>query len=167
MTRFCITRWHKGVLFIKVILWLKFVKLTSTLLSFGLSRHISDASLSTLRKNSSFLALVYIDDIILAGNDMSLIINVKEFLNTTCCIKDLGPFRYFLGLEVTTSTQGIAICQRKYWLQLSSCTISKVETIINSYPLSDTSPCRRLLGELLYLTPTKPNICFAVLGGTL
>lgn len=95
------------------------------------------------------------------------IINVKEFLNTTCCIKDLGPFRYFLGLEVTTSTQGIAICQRKYWLQLSSCTISKVETIINSYPLSDTSPCRRLLGELLYLTPTKPNISFAVLGGTL
>ena len=58
------------------------------------------------------------DDIILVGNDKEEIDWVKEALNKTFKIKDLGNLRYFLGFEVARSKKGIMINQRKYALEL-------------------------------------------------
>jgi len=64
------------------------------------------------------ILLVYVDDIILAENDKKEIERVKEALNMTFKIKDLGDLRYFLGFEVVRSKKGIMVNQRKYALEL-------------------------------------------------
>ena len=55
------------------------------------------------------------DDIILKGNDKE---EVKQPLNKTFNIKDLGNLRYFIGLEITRRKKGIMMNQRKYTLEL-------------------------------------------------
>ena len=48
-----------------------------------------------------FLALlVYVDDIILAGNDFQAFTEFKAYFNDCFRIKDLGPLKYLLGIEV-------------------------------------------------------------------
>ena len=61
---------------------------------------------------------MYLDDIILVGNDKEEIVRIKLALNKTFKIKDLGDLIYFLGLEVVRSKKGIMVNQRKYALEL-------------------------------------------------
>jgi len=62
--------------------------------------------------------IVYVDDIVLTGNDDGEIQNLKHRLANEFEIKDLGSLKYFLGIEVTRSKHGIFISQRKYILNL-------------------------------------------------
>ena len=62
--------------------------------------------------------IVYEYDIIDTGDDIEKIKSVKHLLAKEFEIKDLGNLRYFLGMEVLISKQGIAISQRKYALDL-------------------------------------------------
>lgn len=62
--------------------------------------------------------IVYVDDIILTGDDVVKIKNLKEPLASKFEIKDLGPLKYFLGMEVARSKKGIIVSQRKYVLDL-------------------------------------------------
>jgi len=65
---------------------------------------MNDYSLFINSSEGSFTTLlVYVDDIILVGNDKEEIDQVKEALNKTFKIKDLGDLRYFLGFEVARS----------------------------------------------------------------
>ena len=58
--------------------------------------------------------LVYVDDIIVTGNDEKEKHELKQKLVKEFEIKELGKLKYFLGIEVTYSTQGIFISQQKY-----------------------------------------------------
>ena len=58
--------------------------------------------------------LVYVDDIIVTGNDEREKHDVKQRLAKEFEIKKLGKLKYFLGIEVAYSTQGIFISQQKY-----------------------------------------------------
>lgn len=62
--------------------------------------------------------LVYVDDVILVGNNLSDILPVKTFLNDIFKIKYLGILKYFLGLEIAHSVKGINVFQREYILEL-------------------------------------------------
>jgi len=53
--------------------------------------------------------MVYVDDIILTGNEKKRIDRVKQTLNKTLKIKDLGDLRYFLSLKIAKSKKGIMI----------------------------------------------------------
>jgi hypothetical protein len=151
-------------------------RLTSLLLHEGYKQSSSDYSLFTLQTDSSFTALlVYVDDVILAGTDLSEFTRIKGILDTQFKIKDLGPLKYFLGLEVAQSREGITVSQRKYCLDLL-----KDSGFLGSKPAStpldpavklhndagklyeDIPTYRRLVGRLLYLTNTRPDISFAV-----
>ncbi|XP_019438973.1 PREDICTED: uncharacterized protein LOC109344675 [Lupinus angustifolius] len=62
--------------------------------------------------------LVYVDDLILTGTSIDQIIHTKTVLHNKFSIKDLGELKFFLGMEVARSKQGITIYQRKYTLEL-------------------------------------------------
>ncbi|CAH9105932.1 unnamed protein product, partial [Cuscuta epithymum] len=62
--------------------------------------------------------IVYVDDIVLTGDDQGELAALKNFLAQQFEIKDLGNLKYFLGMEVARSQKGIMICQRKYVLDL-------------------------------------------------
>ena len=57
--------------------------------------------------------LIYVDDIVLAGNNTTACIHFKDYLNTCFSIKDLGPLKYFLGIEVARP-QSKKICPGNY-----------------------------------------------------
>ncbi|GFY89235.1 hypothetical protein Acr_06g0011750 [Actinidia rufa] len=120
---------------------------------------------------------VYVDDIIITGDDTSGIERAKQTLRKAFDTKNLGPLRYFLGIEVARSRQGISLSQRKYVLHLlqdtgmmgcrptSSLMDSNFKLSLKSGDLlPDATRYQRLVGRLIYLTHTRPDISFAVLG---
>nr|GEW99467.1 ribonuclease H-like domain-containing protein [Tanacetum cinerariifolium] len=96
-------------------------KLTSTLIKNGFSQSKSDYSLYTKSDKDIFLALlIYVNDIIITGNNVSEIDKFKVFLKSKFMIKDLEKLKYFLGIEVIDTDNGICLNQRKYVLDLLS-----------------------------------------------
>ena len=60
--------------------------------------------------------IVYVDDIILSGDDHAEIIQLKKRMGDEFKIKDLENLKYFLRMEVAKSKEGIFVSQRKYSL---------------------------------------------------
>ena len=85
-----------------------FSKLSSVLLTAGFAQSQADHSLFTCHRGQSFtLILIYVDDILLAGNDLSDINNFKAMLAQRFKLKDLDQLKYFLGLEIARFPTGI------------------------------------------------------------
>ena len=153
-----------------------FAKFSSTILQHGFIQSKSDYSLFTRSHGSSFLALlVYVDDILIASNDMESVTKLKKSLDAEFKLKDLGNLKYFLGLEVARSSKGISLCQRKYALEILSDSgmlgSKPVQTPMeqnlklsetDGTLLDDPSVYRRLVGRLLYLTVTRPDLSYSV-----
>ncbi|CAM8884356.1 unnamed protein product [Rhodiola kirilowii] len=96
-----------------------FAKFSEALAEFGFLNSLNDYSLFTLHNDGQFLvSLVYVDDVIITGTSDHLICEVKDFIHQKFQIKDLGPLKYFLGLEVARSPEGIFLNQRKYDVEL-------------------------------------------------
>ncbi|KAK3030411.1 hypothetical protein RJ639_038939 [Escallonia herrerae] len=90
-------------------------KFTQSLLVVGFIQSQSDHSLFTFARKGSFLAvLIYVDDVIVTGTDLAKISWLKHYLDTKFHNKDLGKLKYFLGIEVARSSDGIVLSQRKY-----------------------------------------------------
>ncbi|KAF5477194.1 hypothetical protein F2P56_003861 [Juglans regia] len=142
----------------------------------GFIQSQANHSLFTLITHASItIVLVYVDDILVAGNDTSQIDVFKSILSTNFKTKDLSFLKYFLGLEVAYSQKGIFLNQRKYTLdiltdsgQLGAQTAhfpmeqNLKLTDCDGSLLTDPSAYRRLVGCLIYLTITHPDIVFAV-----
>ena len=71
-------------------------------------------SLSGLR----LYLVVYVDDIVINSDDSDGILRLKSHLHNQFQTKDLGPLRYFLGIEVAHSSSSIVISQWKYALDI-------------------------------------------------
>ncbi|WOG98596.1 hypothetical protein DCAR_0417940 [Daucus carota subsp. sativus] len=135
-----------------------------------------DYSLFTKMTGKSFTAIVvYVDDLLVTGNDLDAINSIKTLLHQKFTIKDLGDLKYFLGVEVLRTSDGIHLNQRKYILDLlaaahlSDCNsadfpLSKgLHLSTNDVPkLPDPEKYRRIIGKLLYLNLTRPDISYAV-----
>lgn len=95
-----------------------FGKFSEVDLEFGLKKSKCD---SVFYKQSAaiILLVVYIDDIVITGDDCAGISSIKSFLHTNFPKKDLNQLKYFLGVEVTRSTNGrIFLSRRNYVLDL-------------------------------------------------
>ena len=85
----------------------------------GFTQSKSNYSLFAKQSKGSFIALlVYVDDILIASNDVQVVNNLKAFMDQQIKLKDLSNLKFFLGLEVAISYQGISICQQKHALDI-------------------------------------------------
>jgi hypothetical protein len=118
---------------------------------------------------------VYVDDVILVSNDGRVISDFIFFLDKKFKLKDLGFAKYFLGLEIARSSKGISLCQQKYALEIledSGLLGSKpvkfpMEPHVklsrdNGNLIDDPTMYRRLIGRLIYLTLTRPDLAYSV-----
>ena len=85
----------------------------------GFPKSEADHTLFTLTsKQRIVVILVYVDDIIITRSDKEGILLTKAFLRSSFDIKDLGELKYFLGIEMCRSKDGLFLSQRKYTLDL-------------------------------------------------
>ena len=92
---------------------------STTIQNAGYTQSKADYSLFTKSKGTSFTAaLIYVDDILLTGNDLKEIQHLKTSLLEKFLIKDLGNLKYFLGIEFSRSRKGIFMSQMKYALDI-------------------------------------------------
>lgn len=144
---------------------------------FGYLQCQTDHTLFVNHTSNGFITvlIVYVDDIIITGNSEDEIQKLKIFLGKQFEIKDLGCLKYFLGMEVARSKKGICINQRKYVLDLLKETgmadCKPTETpmdsstklgLLEGSPPVDKGRYQRLVGKLIYLSHTRPDIGFAV-----
>lgn len=96
-----------------------FDRFSSVVLSLLFRPSTSDHSVF-VRHSGTIVLIVYLDDILLSGDDSAGIVDLKRYLGQQFHTKDLGALRYFLGIEVARSSRGISLFQRKYVLDLLS-----------------------------------------------
>lgn len=122
------------------------------------------------RNGKCCIILVYVDDLIITGDDEDLIAEVKEILDKAFSIKYLGNLRYFLGIEVARGGKGTMLNQRKYAMDIVKST-GMEGCLSTKFPfpkgvklsfdegelLDDPEQYRRLIGILLYLNLTRPD----------
>lgn len=161
---------------------LKFIKV---LLAAGYTQSAHDHSFFIRKVESDLvIILVYVDGLLITENSSNLIQEAKATSNQNFKMKDQGNLRYFLGIEILKSKDELLLNQRKYVLQLiSEFGMSGAKAVttplefnhkltsleydqhadsFNDPELDDVKPYQRLNRKLLYLTITRPNICFSV-----
>jgi hypothetical protein len=121
------------------------------------------------------LLLLYMDNIIITGDDPEYIAFVKTHLSDQFLMSDLGPLRYFLGIEIASTSEGFFLSQEKYIQDLldqtSVTTHQTAETPMelnvhltptDGDPLEDPTRYHHIVGILVYLGVTRPDISYSV-----
>ena len=170
-----VCRLHKAIYGLKQSPRAWYAKLSSVLEAPGFVRSNADSSLFTRKGSAGILVvLIYVDDLIITGENEVEIEALKKSLNHTFAIKDLGRLKYFLGIEMATSQKGLFLNQCKYVVdlltkaELLDCKPaitpldSKLKLEMDGEPFTDVSHYQRLVGKLIYLTITRPDITYVV-----
>ena len=127
------------------------------------------------RKSKVTTLIVYVDDMIITGDDTEEISKLQELLSTEFEMNNLGELKYFLGIEVARSKNGMFLSQHKYVLDLLTevrlLECKPMDTlIVQNHRLGEYSDqvstdkvrYQRLVGKLIYLSHTCPDIAYAV-----
>ncbi|XP_010493723.1 PREDICTED: uncharacterized protein LOC104774223 [Camelina sativa] len=147
-----------------------------TLQEFGFICSYPDPSLFVyLRGNDTMLLLLYVDDMLLTGNNSKLMDQLLVSLSSIFRMKDLGPLHYFLGIQALFHDGGLFLNQEKYATDLlvtaGMADCAPMPTPLPLQPgkiagqsklFSNPTYFRSLAGKLQYLTLTRPDIQFAV-----
>jgi len=154
-----------------------FGRFTKVMMSLGFKQSQGDHTLFIKHSKSRgvTMLLVYVDDIIVTGDDEEEQKLLSQHLAKNFEIKTLGKLKYFLGIEVAHSKKGIFIPQQKYITDLlketGKTTCKPVNTPIDpnlklgnakKYTAVDKEMYQRLVGKLIYLSHTRPDVAFAV-----
>ncbi|KAI3526642.1 hypothetical protein L1887_05902 [Cichorium endivia] len=153
-----------------------YIELTSFLLSCGFRKSQADASLF-IYNHSNVLCffMVYVDDIVLTGNNTNFLNQFIQSLANRFSIKDLGALHHFLGIEVIPTSHGLFLSQHRHIQDLLTKFhmdgAKEVATPLNSStvlapmdgsPSVDPTPYRKLVGSLQYLAFTRPDVSYAI-----
>ncbi|KAH9659075.1 hypothetical protein KPL70_023730 [Citrus sinensis] len=153
-----------------------FGKFTKAMVHFGYNQSNSDHTLFIKKRQGKIIALiVYVDDMVVIGNDEEETKALQKYLSREFEMKDLGALKYFLGIEVSRSKGGIFLSQRKYALDLlhetgmTACQPidTPIEEGLKFCITSDQVPVdkgryQRLIGRLMYLSDTRPDLAYAL-----
>ena len=119
--------------------------------------------------------LVYVDDLVITGNNSILVAKIIKQLGDMFSLKDMGSLHFFLGIEVIPTQAGLFLSQYKYVRDLLANTSMSGAKYVST-PLSTTQSLqlidgtaavdnfefRRIISSLQYLSLTRPDISFAV-----
>ncbi|KAL3498698.1 hypothetical protein ACH5RR_041430 [Cinchona calisaya] len=153
-----------------------FSKFSSTISQLGFTSSPYDLALfRRVSDSGTILLLLYVGDMIITGDDLDGITVLKRHLHQYFEMKDLGFLSYFLGLEVSSNSNGYFLTQAKYISDLLARAGLTDGTIISTAietnarltphdgsPVFDPTLYRQLVGSLVYLTVTRPDIAYAV-----
>ena len=150
--------------------------LKCAIMEFGFENSKADSSLFIYKtKSVTCYFLVYVDDLIITGNDPSFVSSIIDQLGNRFSLKDMGQLHFFLGMEVIPTTKGLFLSQHKYIRGLLTKTnmhgakdvttplsTSTVLKLIDGTSSTDSTEFRSVIGALQYLSLTRPDISFAV-----
>ena len=180
---------HKSLYRLKQASWQWYLKLSSTIMKMGFMKSRNDHTLFVKNVDGRYLAvLVYVDDILVVRNKDEVFKDFIGELESYFKLRNLGDAKYFLGFEIARSAKGISVCQIKYILELvdDTCFLGckpssipldptvqlSIETIIPKDEskiihemgalLSEPKVYRRMMGRLMYLAITRPDIAYTL-----
>jgi len=167
---------HKSIYGLKQAPRAWFTRLSHALLNLGFHNSQVDHSLFTFHIGSIHIfLLVYVDDIILTGNNEGTMHWIVTKLQADFAMKDLGPLGYFLGIQATRDSGGLHLRQTKYILDLlnralmaeckpyrAPCTAGSKMSRHDGDPLPDPAEYRHIVGAFQYVTLTRPDIAYSV-----
>jgi hypothetical protein len=152
-------------------------KIDGYLMSLGFNKSVVDPNLYYHIVGDEFLILVLdVDDLFFTGSE-SLIVECKRALASKFEVKDLGMMYYFFGLEVWQRNDAIFMSQGKYTVEIlkkfgmTDCRSMPTPMVMNLKKMNKASSdsgeidphlYRQLIGSLMYLANTRPDICYAV-----
>ena len=153
-----------------------YARLHAALLAWKLTPSHSDPNLYFAHVGHDTIALlVYVDDILITGSSISLITQLKNHLHSTFKTNDLGSIQRYLGVQFDSVSNGLHMHQTEYALSIlrlfnmEDCNPSHTplpEGLILSKetatPPVNATLYRMLVGKLLFLTKTRPDITHAV-----
>ncbi|KAE8795396.1 Retrovirus-related Pol polyprotein from transposon TNT 1-94 [Hordeum vulgare] len=128
-----------------------------------------------LSRRGRTLLLIYVDDMIITGDNPEYIAFVKPRLSEQFLMSDLGPLRYCLGIEVSSTSHGFFISQEKYIQDLLARDALTNERIVetpmelnvhlretDADPLPNPTCYHHLVASLVYLAITRPDMSYPV-----
>ncbi|XP_030449874.2 uncharacterized mitochondrial protein AtMg00810-like [Syzygium oleosum] len=146
------------------------------LLGLGFKKSLSESTLYVKKLVSDLVVVsLYVDDMLVTGSNSAQITAFKQEMMKMFEMTDLGEMSYFLGMEVRQTQNEVFICQKKYMKEIlkrfnvEECkSVStptgqkeKLQKKDGSEP-ADERVYRSLIGCLMYLTTTRPDIMFTV-----
>jgi hypothetical protein len=131
--------------------------------------------IKTTDGGTTLFVCLYVDDLIFTGNDAAMFKDFKQSMMNEFEMTDLGKMKYFLGIEVLQRPDGVFIGQRKYAqevldrFKMDQCNPVK-NPVVPGHKLNkdedgvriDSTLYKQIVGSLMYLTATRPDITFVV-----
>jgi hypothetical protein len=153
-----------------------FQRFTSVVTAVGFFASTHDPTLFVhMSPHGRTLLILYVDDMIITGYDPEYIAFVKARLSDQFFMSDLGPLWYFLGIEISSMSEGFFLSQEKYiqdLLDRTSLTDHRTaETLMklnvhlvatDGETLEDHTRYRHIVESLVYLDVTRPDISYYV-----
>jgi hypothetical protein len=153
-----------------------FYRFASVVIAAGFSANAHDLTLFVhVSPHGRTLLLLYVDDMIITGDDLEYIAFVKACLSDQFLMSDLGPLRYFLRIGISSTPEGFFLSQEKYIYDLlnrASLTDHRTAetpmelnvhlTPTDGEPVEDPTRYRHIIVSLVYLGVTIPDISYSV-----
>jgi hypothetical protein len=118
---------------------------------------------------------VYVDDIVFGGSSNALVARFAEDMSREFEMSMMGELQFFLGLQIKQSKEGTCVHQAKYTKDIvrkfkmedskAMATLMSTTTTLDADEEGehmDQKEYRSMIGSLLYLTSTRPDIQFSV-----
>ncbi|KAK5777458.1 hypothetical protein PVK06_045425 [Gossypium arboreum] len=154
-----------------------YARIDSYLVSLGFERSISKPTLYVKKEQAEtqLIMSLYVDDLLVTGGDQIMLADFKAKMKDMFEMSDLGQMTYFLGMEVLQTQSGIFLGQKTFAVKIlnkfSMENCKPTSTLVafgiklssqGDHEQVSESTYRSLIGCLLYLTATRPDIMFVV-----